>query len=90
MVQRQNRGWKDVGRQAGELKGRDRRVLDVEGEAGASSDTGGSRVIEGIELVKTYRVLDGVAGVEFPTSTTKSVLRLVRPSDPLSQQPSSS
>jgi hypothetical protein len=59
-------------------------------EAGASSDTGGSRVIEGIELVKTYRVLDGVAGVEFPTSTTKSVLRLVRPSDPLSQQPSSS
>ena len=39
----------------------------------------GERVVEGLEIVKTYRVLDGVAGVEFPTSTTKSTLRLTRP-----------
>ena len=39
----------------------------------------GERVVDGIELVKTYRVLDGVAGVEFPTSTTKSILRFARP-----------
>ena len=38
----------------------------------------GERVVEGLEIVKTYRVLDGVAGVEFPTSTTKSLLRLTR------------
>ena len=37
------------------------------------------RVVEGLEIVKTYRVLDGVAGVEFPTSTTKSTIRLTRP-----------
>ena len=43
------------------------------------SDDGATRVVEGIELVKTYRVLDDVAGVEFPTSTTKSSLRLTRP-----------
>lgn len=42
----------------------------------------GARVIEGLEIVKTYRVLDGVAGTEFPTSTTKSQLRLVRPPPP--------
>ena len=39
----------------------------------------GDRVIEGLEIVKTFRVLDGVAGVEMPTSTTKSKLRLSRP-----------
>ena len=39
----------------------------------------GERVVEGLEIVKTYRVLDGVAGVEMPTSTTKSILRLTRP-----------
>ena len=37
------------------------------------------QVVEGLEIVKTYRVLDGVAGIEFPTSTTKSTLRLTRP-----------
>lgn len=39
----------------------------------------GGRVVEGLELVKTYRVLDGVAGIEYPTSTTKSTIRLMRP-----------
>ena len=39
----------------------------------------GTRVVEGLEIVNTYRVLDGLAGVEFPTSTTKSTLRLTRP-----------
>jgi len=38
----------------------------------------GEKIVEGLEIVKTYRVLDGVAGVEFPTSTTKSTVRLVR------------
>lgn len=44
-----------------------------------SYDEQGNRVVEGLELIKTYRVLDGVAGTEFPTSTVKSQLRLVRP-----------
>jgi len=35
-------------------------------------------VIEGLEIVKTYRVLDGIAGTEFPTSTTKSQLQMKR------------
>mmetsp|Transcript_43124 Transcript_43124/g.113278 ORF Transcript_43124/g.113278 Transcript_43124/m.113278 type:complete len:284 (-) Transcript_43124:1672-2523(-) len=39
----------------------------------------GDRVVEGLEIVKTYRVLDGVAGVEYPTSTHKSTIRLQRP-----------
>jgi len=38
----------------------------------------GRRRVEGLEIVKTYRVLDGVAGIEYPTSTTKSVLKLTR------------
>ena len=44
----------------------------------ANDQTTGERVVEGLEVVKTYRVLDGVAGVEMPTSTTKSILRLMR------------
>ncbi|GMI14239.1 hypothetical protein TrVE_jg1137 [Triparma verrucosa] len=40
---------------------------------------GEERVIEGIEIVKTYRVMDGIAGTEYPTSTTKSTLKLRRP-----------
>ena len=36
----------------------------------------GKRIIDGIEIVTTYRVLDGVAGVEMPTSTCKSRIRL--------------
>eukprot|EP00548_Thalassiothrix_antarctica_P002312 CAMPEP_0194140712 /NCGR_PEP_ID=MMETSP0152-20130528/10229_1 /TAXON_ID=1049557 /ORGANISM="Thalassiothrix antarctica, Strain L6-D1" /LENGTH=232 /DNA_ID=CAMNT_0038839067 /DNA_START=100 /DNA_END=799 /DNA_ORIENTATION=+ len=38
----------------------------------------GSRVVEGLEIVKTYRVLDGIAGIELPTSTVKSKIRLTR------------
>lgn len=43
----------------------------------------GERVVEGLEIVKTYRVLDGIAGVELPTSTTKSKLTLTRPTGPV-------
>jgi hypothetical protein len=39
----------------------------------------GNRIIEGLEIQKTFRVLDGVAGTEFPTSTTKSMIRMKRP-----------
>lgn len=39
----------------------------------------GDRVVEGLEIVKTYRVLDGIAGIEMPTSTLKSTIRLTRP-----------
>mmetsp|Transcript_19588 Transcript_19588/g.22419 ORF Transcript_19588/g.22419 Transcript_19588/m.22419 type:complete len:368 (-) Transcript_19588:266-1369(-) len=38
----------------------------------------GDRIVEGLEIMKTYRVLDGIAGLEMPTSTTKSTLRLTR------------
>ncbi|KAL3943656.1 MAG: hypothetical protein SGBAC_002276 [Bacillariaceae sp.] len=44
-----------------------------------SYDEQGNRVVEGLEIIKTYRVLDGIAGTEFPTSTVKSQLRFVRP-----------
>ena len=45
----------------------------------AYADDGTSRQIEGLEIMTTYRCLDGVCGVEMPTSTTKSTLRLTRP-----------
>lgn len=48
------------------LKRRYRRALDENG----------NRIVEGLEIMKTYRVLDGIAGVEMPTSTTKSQLKL--------------
>lgn len=35
----------------------------------------GRRTLEGIEIVTTHRVLDGIAGMELPTSTCKSRLR---------------
>jgi len=38
----------------------------------------GDRVVEGIEIQKTYRVLDGIAGIETPTSTVKSTIQLTR------------
>ena len=38
----------------------------------------GVRVVEGLEIVTTYRVLDGIAGTEYPTSTTKATIRLTR------------
>ncbi|KAL3916184.1 MAG: hypothetical protein SGILL_005295 [Bacillariaceae sp.] len=51
-----------------QVKRRYRRAFDAEG----------NRVVEGLEIMKTFRVLDGVAGIELPTSTTKSQLRLTR------------
>jgi len=39
----------------------------------------GDRIVEGLEIMKTYRVLDGIAG-ELPTSTTKSRIKMIRPS----------
>lgn len=39
-------------------------------------DKDGGRIVEGLEIVKTYRVLDGIAGAEMPTSTTKTQIRL--------------
>lgn len=42
-------------------------------------DEAGNRVVQGLEIVKTFRVLDGIAGTEFPTSTTKSQIRMTRP-----------
>jgi len=41
-------------------------------------DENGNRIVDGIELMKTYRVLDGIAGIEMPTSTTKSQIQLSR------------
>jgi len=38
----------------------------------------GDRVVEGLEIQKTYRVLDGIASIETPTSTVKSTIRLTR------------
>ncbi len=51
------------------VKRRYRRALDEES---------GGRIVEGLEIMKTYRVLDGIAGVEMPTSTTKSQIKLTR------------
>ena len=42
-------------------------------------DSNGNRIVEGLEIMNTYRVLDGISG-EKPTSTTKSQLKLSRPS----------
>ena len=38
-------------------------------------DSTGKRIVDGIEIVMTYRVLDGVVGVEMPTSSCKSRIR---------------
>ena len=43
-----------------------------------TTEPGGGVVVEGLEIVKTYRVLDGVAGIELPTSTTKSQIRMIQ------------
>mmetsp|Transcript_28080 Transcript_28080/g.77229 ORF Transcript_28080/g.77229 Transcript_28080/m.77229 type:complete len:281 (-) Transcript_28080:1392-2234(-) len=44
----------------------------------------GQRILEGLEIAKTFRVLDGVAGTEFPTSTLKSTLLLTASSSGVS------
>ena len=38
-------------------------------------EASGKRILDGIEIVTTHRVLDGIAGIELPTSTCKSRLR---------------
>ena len=60
---------------AARVKRRYRRAFDEEG----------NRIIEGLEIQKTFRVLDGIAGTEFPTSTTKSTIRMKRPARPVQQ-----
>ena len=35
----------------------------------------GKRILDGIEIVTTHRVMDGVAGIDLPTSTCKTILR---------------
>ncbi len=55
------------------------RAVQVKRRYRRAFDANGNRVVEGLEIMKTFRVLDGVAGTEMPTSTTKSQLRLMRP-----------
>jgi hypothetical protein len=55
------------------------RAVQVKRRYRRAFDANGDRIVEGLEIMKTFRVLDGVAGTEFPTSTTKSQIRLVRP-----------
>lgn len=42
-------------------------------------DEQNNRLVLGLEVVQTFRVLDGVAGTEYPTSMVRSQLRLQRP-----------
>ena len=55
------------------------RAVQIKRRYRRSYDDQGNRVVEGLEILKTFRVLDGIAGIEFPTSTVKSSIRLVRP-----------
>lgn len=55
------------------------RAIRVKRRYRRNFDESGNRIVEGLEIVTTYRVLDGIAGVEMPTSTTKSMLRMSRP-----------
>mmetsp|Transcript_56482 Transcript_56482/g.137091 ORF Transcript_56482/g.137091 Transcript_56482/m.137091 type:complete len:355 (-) Transcript_56482:860-1924(-) len=55
------------------------RAVQIKRRFRRAYDGDGNRVVEGLELVKTFRVLDGIAGTEFPTSTVKSQLTLTRP-----------
>ena len=56
------------------------RAVQVKRRYRRSFDDQGNRVVEGLEIMKTFRVLDGIAGTELPTSTVKSQIRLLRPS----------
>jgi hypothetical protein len=51
------------------------RAVRVQRKYRRALDDEGNRIVEGLEIMKTYRVLDGVAGIEMPTSTTKSQLK---------------
>lgn len=55
------------------------RAVQIKRRYRRAFDDQGNRVVEGLEIMKTFRVLDGIAGTEFPTSTVKSQIRLVRP-----------
>lgn len=54
------------------------RAIRVQRRYRRAMDDAGNRTVEALEIMKTYRVLDGVAGIEMPTSTTKSQIRLTR------------
>ena len=51
------------------------RAVRVQRRYRRTFDEEGNRIVEGLEIMKTYRELDGIAGVEMPTSTTKSQLK---------------
>jgi hypothetical protein len=55
------------------------RAVQVKRRYRRGFDDSGNRVVDGLEILKTFRVLDGIAGIEFPTSTTKSRIRQMRP-----------
>jgi len=54
------------------------RAVQVKRRYRRSFDDQGNRVVDGLEIMKTFRVLDGISG-ELPTSTVKTQIRLVRP-----------
>lgn len=54
------------------------RAVRVQRRYRRALDENGNRIVEGLEIMKTYRVLDGIAGVEMPTSTTKSQIKFIR------------
>lgn len=54
------------------------RAVRVQRRYRRAVDDAGNRIVEALDITKTYRVLDGVAGIEMPTSTTKSQIRLIR------------
>jgi len=55
------------------------RVARVKRRFRRDFDANGNRIIEGLEIVTTYRVLDGIAGIEMPTSTCRSRIRMTAP-----------
>lgn len=54
------------------------RAVRVQRRYRRALDDEGNRIVEGLEIMKTFRVLDGIAGTEMPTSTTKSQMKLRR------------
>jgi hypothetical protein len=56
---------------AAQVKRRYRRAFDADG----------NRVVQGLEIIKTFRVLDGVAGTDVPTATIKSTILMTRPTN---------
>jgi hypothetical protein len=55
------------------------RAVQIKRRYRRSFDDKGNRLVEGLEIMKTFRVLDEVAGTELPTATVKSQIRLRRP-----------